>query len=86
MEGTNSQTPPCFPPGNQDNTFVIDADSGNLTMAKIVPSAMTFLLLIRVGTGTERGGGTGYLGPGCSGSSTSKALLVTAATLPNIPG
>ncbi|XP_063108066.1 cadherin-related family member 5 isoform X2 [Cavia porcellus] len=33
--------------GNMDNTFAIDPDSGNLTMAKIVPSPMTFILLIR---------------------------------------
>ncbi|XP_019065546.1 cadherin-related family member 5 isoform X5 [Fukomys damarensis] len=33
--------------GNTDNTFVIDKDSGNLTMAKSIPSPTTFILLIR---------------------------------------
>ncbi|XP_023578513.1 cadherin-related family member 5 isoform X2 [Octodon degus] len=33
--------------GNTDNTFVIDPDSGNLTMAKMVPRDTTFILLIR---------------------------------------
>ncbi|KAM6174049.1 cadherin-related family member 5 [Erethizon dorsatum] len=33
--------------GNTDNTFTIDPDSGNLTMAKIIPSPTTFILLIR---------------------------------------
>jgi cadherin-related family protein 5 len=46
-EGINQRIIYSIIGGNQDNTFVIDADSGNLTMAKIVPSAMTFLLLIR---------------------------------------
>ncbi|XP_005401886.1 PREDICTED: cadherin-related family member 5 isoform X2 [Chinchilla lanigera] len=33
--------------GNVDNTFAIDANSGNLTMVKIVPAPTTFTLLIR---------------------------------------
>ncbi|XP_054581370.1 cadherin-related family member 5 [Eptesicus fuscus] len=33
--------------GNEDGTFVINADSGNLTMARSVPSPKTFLLLVK---------------------------------------
>ncbi|XP_054097254.1 cadherin-related family member 5 isoform X3 [Callithrix jacchus] len=33
--------------GNVNGTFVIHADSGNLTMARRVPSPMTFLLLVK---------------------------------------
>uniref|UniRef100_A0A0D9REK6 Cadherin-related family member 5 n=1 Tax=Chlorocebus sabaeus TaxID=60711 RepID=A0A0D9REK6_CHLSB len=33
--------------GNVNGTFVIHPDSGNLTMARSVPSAMTFLLLVK---------------------------------------
>ncbi|XP_021119704.1 cadherin-related family member 5 isoform X1 [Heterocephalus glaber] len=33
--------------GNTDNTFAVDKDSGNLTMAKSIPSPTTFILLIR---------------------------------------
>ncbi|KAL1788376.1 cadherin-related family member 5 isoform X1 [Sigmodon hispidus] len=33
--------------GNTDDTFIINADSGNLTMAKSIPSPMTFTLLVR---------------------------------------
>ncbi|OBS70872.1 hypothetical protein A6R68_00541, partial [Neotoma lepida] len=33
--------------GNTDDTFIISADSGNLTMAKSIPSPMTFTLLVR---------------------------------------
>ncbi|ELK13170.1 Mucin and cadherin-like protein [Pteropus alecto] len=33
--------------GNEDGIFVIDADSGNLTMTKSVPSPKTFLLLVK---------------------------------------
>lgn len=40
---------PPAPPGNQEDTFVINADSGNLTMAKSVPSPKTFRLLVKVG-------------------------------------
>ncbi|XP_036061601.1 cadherin-related family member 5 [Onychomys torridus] len=33
--------------GNTDGTFIINADSGNLTMAKSIPSPMIFTLLVR---------------------------------------
>nr|XP_042126558.1 cadherin-related family member 5 isoform X1 [Peromyscus maniculatus bairdii] len=33
--------------GNTDDTFIINADSGNLTMAKSIPSPMNFTLLVR---------------------------------------
>ncbi|XP_059111359.1 cadherin-related family member 5 [Peromyscus eremicus] len=33
--------------GNTDDTFIINADSGNLTMAKSIPSPMVFTLLVR---------------------------------------
>nr|KAF6267936.1 cadherin related family member 5 [Pipistrellus kuhlii] len=33
--------------GNEDGTFVINADSGNLTMAQSVPSPKTFRLLVK---------------------------------------
>ncbi|XP_019486619.1 PREDICTED: cadherin-related family member 5 [Hipposideros armiger] len=33
--------------GHEDGTFVIDADSGNLTMTRSVPSPKTFLLLVK---------------------------------------
>ncbi|XP_011379115.1 cadherin-related family member 5 [Pteropus vampyrus] len=33
--------------GNEDGIFVIDADSGNLTMTKSVPSPKTFLLMVK---------------------------------------
>ncbi|XP_052568408.1 cadherin-related family member 5 [Peromyscus californicus insignis] len=33
--------------GNTDDTFIINADSGNLTMAKSIPSPMSFTLLVR---------------------------------------
>ncbi|XP_076419853.1 cadherin-related family member 5 isoform X3 [Peromyscus maniculatus bairdii] len=33
--------------GNTDDTFIINADSGNLTMAKSIPSPMIFTLLVR---------------------------------------
>lgn len=44
-------------PGNVNGTFVIHPDSGNLTMARSVPSAMTFLLLVKVRWGPARGAG-----------------------------
>uniref|UniRef100_A0A8C2MVE1 Cadherin-related family member 5 n=1 Tax=Cricetulus griseus TaxID=10029 RepID=A0A8C2MVE1_CRIGR len=33
--------------GNTDDTFIINADSGNLTMAKSIPRPMTFTLVVR---------------------------------------
>ncbi|XP_040111373.1 cadherin-related family member 5 isoform X5 [Oryx dammah] len=33
--------------GNEDSTFSISADSGNLTMTKSIPSAKTFLLVVK---------------------------------------
>ncbi|XP_015417883.1 PREDICTED: cadherin-related family member 5 [Myotis davidii] len=33
--------------GNEDGTFVLNADSGNLTMARSVPRPRTFLLLVK---------------------------------------
>nr|XP_048314350.1 cadherin-related family member 5 isoform X1 [Myodes glareolus] len=33
--------------GNTDSTFIIDEKSGNLTMNKIIPSPMTFTLVVR---------------------------------------
>ncbi|XP_032747354.1 cadherin-related family member 5 isoform X2 [Rattus rattus] len=33
--------------GNTDDTFIINKDDGNLTMAKSIPSPMTFTLLVR---------------------------------------
>ncbi|XP_008047393.1 cadherin-related family member 5, partial [Carlito syrichta] len=35
------------PPGNANNTFVLDPASGNLTMARSVASPVTFLLLVK---------------------------------------
>ncbi|XP_021501834.1 cadherin-related family member 5 isoform X2 [Meriones unguiculatus] len=33
--------------GNTDDTFIINADSGNLTMTKSIPSPMSFTLIVR---------------------------------------
>lgn len=41
--------PPATLIGHEDGTFVIDADSGNLTMTRSVPRPKTFFLLVKVG-------------------------------------
>ncbi|KAK2081138.1 Cadherin- member 5 [Saguinus oedipus] len=43
--------------GNVNGTFVIHPDSGNLTMARSVPSPMTFLLLVKVRWAPPQGQG-----------------------------
>lgn len=47
--------PPARPPGHEDGTFSIGADSGNLTMAKSIPSPQTFVLMVKVGARTGPG-------------------------------
>lgn len=39
--------------GNEDSTFSISADSGNLTMTKSIPNAKAFLLVVKVGAHTR---------------------------------
>lgn len=41
--------PPTPLPGNEEGNFVINADSGNLTMTRSIPSPKTFVFLVKVG-------------------------------------
>lgn len=64
--------------GQNDGTFSIDSDSGNLTMTKSVPSPKTFLLLVKVGPLAKSP--WAFLSPRLQGSPF-EDLLVTAASL-----
>lgn len=65
-------------PGQNDGTFSIDSDSGNLTMTRSVPSPKTFLLLVKVGPLAKSP--WAFLSPRLQGSPF-EDLLVTAASL-----
>ena len=71
--------PPAVLPGNEDGSFSIDANTGNLTMTKSIPSPKTFLLLVKVGARTGPGLHGPFLGPWLQGSPFND-LLVTAAS------
>lgn len=51
--------PPIFA-GQDDGTFAIDANSGNLTMTRSVPSPKTFTLLVKVGALARPPWGRGF--------------------------
>ena len=71
--------PPAVFPGNEDGSFSIDANTGNLTVTKSIPSPKTFFLLVKVGARTGPGLHGPFLGPWLQGSPF-KDLLVTAAS------
>lgn len=52
QRGPRPNTPSVFS-GNEDSTFSISVDSGNLTMTKSIPNAKTFLLVVKVGACTR---------------------------------
>lgn len=47
--GSKRPSLPTILAGQEDGTFAIDTDSGNLTMTRSVPSPKTFSLLVKVG-------------------------------------
>ena len=67
--------PPIFA-GQDDGTFAIGADSGNLTMTRSVPSPKTFTLLVKVGALAWPPWGRGF----------EDLLVAEASPTPRVPG